>query len=328
MTKAKLPIFLALVAALLLAAGCGGGGDSSSSVPSDAVAVVGDQVISKEEFDTAMAQAERAYKAQDRKFPEQGTEDYEQVKQSTLRYVVRLAQYDQKGEALDIEVTDEEIGNRLDQTKKQYQWTEQEYEQQLETQGLTDEEVRESIRTSLLAEKLFAKATANVKVEDPEIETYYKKNPTQYRTPASREIRHILVKTRALADRLYRQLGNGGNFAQLAKKFSQDPGSKAEGGKMTIARGQTVPPFDKAAFSLDIQELSRPVKTQFGFHLIQPLTKIKAARKTPLAEVRESIRQRLLQDKKNQAMQDWVADLGKEFKPKYQVGFQPQQQQQ
>lgn len=323
MTKAKFAILLAFAAALLLAAGCGGGDSGSKSLSSDAVAVVGDKTITKDEFDRAMAQAERAYKEQDRKFPKQGTEDYEEVKKSAIRYLVNLAQYDQKGEELGVEVTDEEIDNRLEQTKKQYQWTQQEYEQQLETQGLTDDEVRESIRASLLAEKLFARATANVKVEDPEVEKYYNQNPTQYRTPASREIRHILVKKRALADRLYGQLSNGGNFAQLAKKYSQDPGSKTQGGKMTVARGQTVPAFDRTAFRLDIRELSRPVKTQFGFHLIQPLTKIKSARKTPLSEVRESIRQQLLQEKKNETMREWVEDLRKEFKPTYQVGYEP-----
>jgi parvulin-like peptidyl-prolyl isomerase len=323
MTKAKFPILLALAAALLLAAGCGGGDSGSKSLPSDAVAVVGDQTITKDEFDRAMEQAERAYKEQDREFPKQGTEDYEEVKKSAIRYLVNLAQYDQKGDELGVEVTDEEIDNRLEQTKKQYQWTQQEYEQQLETQGLTDDEVRETIRASLLAEKLFARATANVKIEDPEVAKYYNENTAQYRTPASREIRHILVKKQTLADRLYGQLSNGGNFAQLAKKYSQDPGSKAQGGKMTIARGQTVPAFDRTAFRLDVRELSRPVKTQFGFHLIQALTKIKAPRTTPLSEVRESIRQRLLQDKKNETMREWVEDLREEFKPRYQVGYEP-----
>ena len=69
-------------------------------------------------------------------------------------------------------------------------------------------------------------------------------------------MRHILVKTKAKADALHQQIENGGNFANLAKKNSEDPGSKSQGGKLTVSQGQTVPPFDKAAFSLDKNELS------------------------------------------------------------------------
>src|SRR5438105_4311207 len=106
------------------------------------------------------------------------------------------------------------------------------------------------------------------------------------------------------------------DFAALAKKYSQDPGSKSAGGKLTISKGQTVPQFDKIAFSLKTNQLSKPVHTQYGWHVIQALSAIKPSKKTPLTQVKAAIKQQLLQQKKNDAMQKWLNGLDKEFKPK------------
>ena len=77
----------------------------------------------------------------------------------------------------------------------------------------------------------------------------------------------------------------GGDFAELAKKHSEDTGSKANGGKLTISKGQTVAPFDQTAFLLKKNEISKPVKTEFGFHVIQPISDVKPAKVTPLKDV-------------------------------------------
>ena len=95
-------------------------------------------------------------------------------------------------------------------------------------------------------------------------------------------MRHILVKTKAQADSIYNQLKAGADFAALAKKYSQDPGSKDNGGKLTIIRGQTVAPFDTTAFLLSTNTISRPVKTQYGYHVIQPISAIKPAEDDPV----------------------------------------------
>ena len=103
------------------------------------------------------------------------------------------------------------------------------------------------------------------------------------------------------------------------------PGLEDQGGKLTVSKGQTVAPFDKAAFSLDTNELSEPVKTQYGYHLIQPLTDVKKGRVTPFAEVRTQIKSQLLQQKKSNAVSDWVAKVEKEYKGKvsYATGYEP-----
>ena len=103
--------------------------------------------------------------------------------------------------------------------------------------------------------------TGKVSISDAEAAAYYKSHPEQYSTPAhvqpeSRDVRHILVKDKATADKIYSQLKSGGNFAALAKKYSLDP-SKTSGGQLTISKGQTVPQFDKVAFSLKENERGR-----------------------------------------------------------------------
>jgi foldase protein PrsA len=167
--------------------------------------------------------------------------------------------------------------------------------------------------------------TKDVKVTDAEVKAYYEKNQEQFSTPESREVRHILVKTKAKADEIVAELNAGGNFAALAKQHSTDTGSKESGGNLTITRGQTVAPFDKEAFRLAKDEISQPIKTEFGFHVIQALSAVKKADKAPLKEVQDSIRQQLLQTKKNEAMTKWVEETSEEYesRTRYQTGFAP-----
>ena len=136
----------------------------------------------------------------------------------------------------------------------------------------------------------------------------------------------IFIASKKLADTIYSQLKSGGDFAALAKKYSKDPGSAAQGGKLTISRGQTVAPFDKTAFALKTGELSPPIKTQYGWHIIQAMSAVKKAKQTSLAQVKESIRQQLLQQKKNDAMSKWVDTTKKDFckgKLAYGAGYKP-----
>jgi len=317
---------LALLTVLLVpvVSGCGGGDES---VPSDAVAVVGDREIAKSEFDSIIARTKRGYEAQKRPFPKAGTTEYNQVKNQTLQFLVQREQFEIKAEELDVDVSDKRVNDRLGQIKKQYfAGNQKQYESELKKQGLTDEQVRLDIRTQLVQEGLFKQVTDEVKVTDKKIEDYYRKNRSQFGTPESREVRHILVPTKKLADDLHAQIEGGADFAKLAKQFSKDPGSKEQGGKLTVARGQTVEPFDKAAFSLAKGSLSQPVKTQYGYHLIEPLSGVRPAKTTPLKDVKAQIRQQLLQTERNNAMTKWVEDTKDEFcdgKLTYQVGFMP-----
>ena len=106
-------------------------------------------------------------------------------------------------------------------------------------------------------------------------------------------MRHILVPSKALADDLRGQLADGADFAALAKKHSTDSSTDI-GGELTIRKGEAVPQFEKVAFALKVNELSKPVKTRFGWHIIQALGPLKASKPTPLASVRQTIRDTLI----------------------------------
>jgi parvulin-like peptidyl-prolyl isomerase len=111
----------------------------------------------------------------------------------------------------------------------------------------------------------------------------------------------------------------------LAKKYSKDPGSAKIGGKLTITKGQTVPEFDKAAFSLKTNEISPPVHTQYGWHIIQALSAVRPATSKPLADVKAQISQTLLQTKRTAAMTKWLDGVKKSFAKQisYQAGYAP-----
>jgi parvulin-like peptidyl-prolyl isomerase len=318
-----IPLLLAALAGVVVLAGCG---SDKESVPTNAVAVVGDETVTKAEFDKLIDQAKGSYKTQKRKFPEPGSQEYEALRGQAMQFLVQRAQFEQEADDLGIKISDEDVDKRLKDLIKQYfGGSKAKYEKQLKQQGLSEDQVRADVRAQLIQEKIYNQVTKEVKVDSAAIAASYKKNKAQYIQPASRDVRHILVKKKTLADQIYSQLTNGGNFATLAKKYSQDPSSKSQGGKLTVSRGQTVPPFDRAAFSLQVRAISKPVKTQYGWHIIQPLGRVKKQTVTPLSQVRDAIRQQLLQDRKQAEMNDWVADVRKDFAKKttYQVGYAP-----
>jgi parvulin-like peptidyl-prolyl isomerase len=321
---------IALLAALALgvaAAGCGGGDDDEAAdVPAGAIAVVGDREIPKAEYDRLVSQAEKTYKARDQEFPAAGTPEFAQLRNAIVRSLVEQTEFEIAAEELGVEVTDADVEKRLDELKEQFfEGDEKKYTDELEKQGLTDEQVRADVRTRLLSERIFEEVTKDVKVTDQEIETYYNENKTQFETPASRQVRHILVKQKARADDLYRQLQDGGNFAALARRFSQDPASKSEGGKFTAQQGATVPEFDKTVFDLETGELSRPVKTQFGWHIIEATSAVKPKATQELGEVETQISEQLLEEKKNARINEWIEELRKRFEDEiaYAPGFEP-----
>ena len=130
-----------------------------------------------------------------------------------------------------------------------------------------------------------AKLEAGVNPTDADLQRIYTQNQEAFRTPERVKVRHILLKTqgkpagrRSQASRprredLLKQIKGGADFAELAKKNSEDPGSAANGGDLGdwITHGQMVPEFDKAAFTLKPGQTSDLVKTQYGYHIVQVL---------------------------------------------------------
>ena len=163
-------------------------------------------------------------------------------------------------------------------------------------------------------------------VNDSAISQYYSAHQKDYQVPDQVKVRHILIKVptgsdakadgeaRAKAEDVLKQVRAGGNFAQLASKYSDDPGSKVQGGELGfIQHGVTVPEFDKAAFSLNPGQTSDLVKTQFGYHIIQSEQKDTAHTK-PLAEVKDRISETIAGQMKAQQEQNFASSLAAQAK--------------
>lgn len=314
---------LALIAVAGLAAGCGGNEDD---MPVGAIAVVNGTVITKENLDGLLDRAKSSYQSQNKSFPRAGTAEYQSLQSQAVAYLVQREEYQQEAEKLDLSVTPVQIDKRIQQVAKEYFGGDQAaLQKQLKAQGYTEATFREDIKAQVLQEQLFAKAAKASAVSAADVKRYYEDNKAQYSVPESRDVRHILVKTKAQADDVLARLKNGEDFGALAKELSQDPGSKDNGGELTVRKGETVPEFDKAAFSLKTHELSAPIKTQYGYHVIEPLSEIKKASVTPFAQVEKQIRSQLEQQGKQTAIDDWSNQLHDEYAKKvtYATGYAP-----
>ncbi len=332
--KRSLLMLVAVVAMLAaVAAGCGG----SENVPANAVATVDGTEISDTELDALMEQAKASYKTNKREFPNVGTPEYQSIQQQYVAFLVQKTQFEKAAEELGIEIKDSDIEKTRDQLKKdRFDGNEQKLKDALEENGLSEDAFRETLRVSVLSQKLFDAVTKDVKVTDAEALQAFTQSPEQFGAkPESRDVRHILisekdangqvnyVKSKAKADDVYAQLKNGADFETLVQKYSMDTGSKSTGGKYTANRGQSVPEFDEAAFKLKTNEISQPVKTQFGYHIIQPLSNATPA--TSYDDVKAAVKASLLQQKRSETMTAWVQDLQKQYKNKvsYATGFAP-----
>lgn len=167
----------------------------------------------------------------------------------------------------------------------------------------------------------YSKADAAVHITEADLRDYYDQHRDQYRLPEQVKVSHILIKTplpgpdgkvdekgvaeaQQRAEDILKQIKNGANFEELAKKYSEDPGSAKNGGSLGwIGRGQTVPEFEKVAFSLPKGQISGVVKSSYGFHIIRVDDKHDAELK-PLDEVKSEIEPILKQQRAQQIAQD------------------------
>jgi foldase protein PrsA len=332
------------VVLVLAVAACGGGGPRS--VPSDAVAVVGDQNITKAQWDQLIQQTKENYKATNHAFPKAGSVELANLRSNATQFLISASEYEQEAAKMGIKVSDADVQARLDQIKKQFYASqsggksaskaqiEKRYQQALKQQGFTDEEVRKGIKITLYRERVQKKVTGGLTVSDNQVKSYYDKHKQQYETPAqpaSRDVRHILVKKKSLADKLYSRLQkNPKLFPKLAKQYSIDTSSAQAGGELPggAVKGRLVKPFEKVAFSLKVHQISKPVHSQFGWHIIQAMGAVRPpqpAKPTPLSQVKEAIRQTLLQNKRNDETQKWEQKMIKRYCKTiaYQSGYAP-----
>lgn len=177
----------------------------------------------------------------------------------------------------------------------------------------------------ILVEEFIIRNTGKAEVTEKAIQAYYDTHKNEYAHEEMVKAQHILIKVSDAADQeqvaaakgkimaIKAGLERGDSFAAQAQKLSDDPGSKMNGGDLGFfARGSMVPEFEAAAFSTKKGEISAPVQTQFGWHLIK-VTDTKAAGHTPLAEVRDEIKTKVQEENHQAEVENLLADLKKKF---------------
>jgi parvulin-like peptidyl-prolyl isomerase len=334
---------IALCALALVISACGGSSasgksdstsTSSGAVPANAVAVVGSETVPRAKLTALLTQVCVQYKAAKKACPKPGTADYKQLQTSFIAQLVTQAEFDAAGKQLGVTVKQAEITKNLDKLKLQYakgtdgKVDEAKWQKVLKDNSTTQTAVVENLRNGLLRQAIYVNLTKTVTVPDAAVTAYYAKNKKSYAKPASREIRHILVKDKALADKIYGELSSSdAQFAALAKKYTIDPGSKKNGGKLgTITQGQTVPTFDKVAFSVATGKVAPPVKSSYGWHVIEATGDIVKASQEPLdAALKTKIRTNLLTTKKQAVANKWFTTFQKKIEKnvRYAAGMTP-----
>ena len=326
MTRAG-PLLLTTLLIAVVLAGCGGGSSGPKKVPANAVAIVGDDPITRAEFDAMFSATLKGYAATGRDAPRTGTKAYRDLRNRILDDFVEAAEFSQRAKSeLDVEISDAQVQLKIDQLRNQaYQGSQAKYVAGLRSQGLSDLQMRQRFRASLLADAVFAKLSAKVSVSDDDAKAYYQGHIKGYRHPASRGVRVIAVASRAEAGRIERKLRGGADFAELARTFSNDPTTAPDGGRATFTRGQTLPALIAAAFRLKTGEVSPPVHTVNGWNVIEATGPLKPDSVTPFESVKPTIDSLLLQQAKQRTMSTWVKDVRAEFAKKtaYAPGFGP-----
>src|SRR5512143_2242433 len=173
------------------------------------------------------------------------------------------------------------------------------------------EELKKLTLASALLEK---KIMSKNKVSEQEVKDYYSKHKEDFTTTSQIRASHILVKTEAEANKVLARLKKGEKFKEIAKKESLDTASAKNGGDIGFfARGQLVPEFEKAAAGLKVGELSGPVKTPYGYHIIK-VTDRKTGPVVEFDRVKDVISQRLSGEKQKEAFDNYINELRKNYK--------------
>ena len=306
-TTRLLPAALPLLVAL---AGCGGGG-GPNEVPANAVALVGDEPITRAAFASALAANRQSYRLKGQVFPAVGTADFTTARNKLLDQLVQQAEL-RAARPVAVRDRDRRRAGRARSWSScgnaRPAGSEARFREALAQQGLTEAQLRARIRNQLLGEDVFARLSAEASVSDDEVQRYYKSHLKGYERPATRRVSHILVHTRAQADELERKLRDGADFAALARRYSIDASTAASGGVLAggIAQGQTLPAFDRVAFSLKTNAISPPVRTPSGWDIIEATSDVTPGTTTPLSDVRSTIEAALLTTKRQNALTQWV----------------------
>lgn len=292
-------------AALLALAGCGNLLDPAAAVvygdkiPMDVIEAMGERYENSRQYEQLAAQGDAgSLKRQ-----------YEQDRLSALivRSVLRPA-----AEERDIEITDSDVQERIESIIETDFENESQFREEVKEQGLTQAELEEILRDRLIEEELQAAVTADARPTEEDLRAYYEANLQEFELT---RLQHILVEDKELAERLAQRVKvapaakSKKLFSELARKHSTDPSAPDNGGDLGFQPpGSFVEPFENAAAKLDVGEISDPVQTEFGWHVIR----VTARRTATFDEARPQIQSQLAGQAQDEAWQTFLRDLYEE----------------
>lgn len=324
-----------LLLSLFLFSACGG------DLPKGSVAQVGQTLISQDDFDQMKVLYESAGRAPDK---DAQKDEYKRFEQAVAEYLVTMQILKQQAAAYDVEVTEADVEEEIATIKDMFQGDQERFEKALEKQNLSPEQFAQQTQERLLLDRMKAAVTVDAKVTEAEVKAYYEANKSDYVQPEERETRHILIAVptvegenapeptqadwdaaRFEAEKIRGEIQNGADFTAQARKYSDDTATAESGGDLgPVTRGQMVPAFEDAVFSLKKGVVSEPVKTPYGYHLIE-VTDITAEEQLGYDRVKEGIRTSLLEQKIALAWKAWLAERKSEVGVIYRTGLEPQE---
>ena len=170
----------------------------------------------------------------------------------------------------------------------------------------------EKVQKNVLKQYAINNLMSNIEVTDEEVEEFYNENKEFFKTPETVKASHILVDAKEKAEEIIEEIKQGLGFGEAAEKYSSCP-SKERGGDLgDFGKGQMVPEFEDAAFALEIGEISEPVETQHGFHVIKLEGKTEEGI-SPFVDVKDQIKQQVIAMKQQEVYLDKAEELKKEF---------------
>lgn len=290
------------------------------------VATVNGEDITVQELDEQVALMKTNLEQQGFSFEgDQGKELEQMLRQNLVDQMIDQKLVLQDAEKQGMTPGDKEVQDQIDEIKKQL-GTEADFKKYLAANGVNEAKLNDVIKQQLAVNNLRQKVASEVSQPTAEqIKAYYEQNKTQFSLPEQRQVSHILigagdysngqkrseVDAKVLALQMVQKIKDGEDFAGLAKKYSDDQGSKDNGGQYpAFSKGSGfVAEFEDAAFNLKQGEYTvEPVKTTFGYHIIR-LDEIIPAKIQTLEESKESIIATLNQDAVNQKTDEYLKSL-------------------
>ncbi len=216
-------------------------------------------------------------------------------------------------EKMKVKIPKKEIENEMEKYKEEY-GGEDTFEEALEASGMKMADLEKKIKNYLAVKELMKD---RINITEEEMKDYFSKNKDQFDQKEEVQASHILVEDEETAKKIIKRLEKGENFAELAKEYSTDEMTSKSGGELDpFGKGEKVKEFEKVAFSMKAGEISDPVKTKYGYHIIKVEGKTKA-KKADFEESKDDIQSMLFDSKMNNEYSTWLEEIKEDYDIEY-----------